>query len=94
VLSTPSLVTGKMTHAACMQQIILTFGSGLPFSDFLSKVEPKRSVPVNALCLTVFVQLALNSIYFGTLTGFETVISIATEGFCTYSHSLYSWDVC
>jgi amino acid transporter len=84
VQSTPSHVTGKMTHAVCTQRIILTFDSGLPFSDFLSKVEPKRSVPVNALCLTVLVQLALNSIYFGTLTGFETVISIATEGFCTY----------
>lgn len=56
--------------------------SGLPFSDFFGKVEPKRKIPVNALCLTVFVQLALDSIYFGTVTGFETVISIATEGFC------------
>lgn len=57
---------------------------GLPFSDFFSKVESKRSIPVNALCLTVFVQLALDSIYFGTETGFETVISIATEGFCKF----------
>lgn len=56
---------------------------GLPFSDFFGKVDSKHGVPVNALCLTVFVQLALNSIYFGTETGFETVVSIATEGFCT-----------
>lgn len=55
---------------------------GLPFSDVWSQVEKKRFVPVYALCLTVAVQLALDSIYFGTVTGFNTVISIATEGFC------------
>lgn len=56
---------------------------GLPGSSLWAKVEPKSQIPVAALCLTVGVQVALNSIYFGTLTGFETVISIATEGFCT-----------
>lgn len=55
---------------------------GLPFSDLWSKVEPKKHIPVFALCLTVLVQIALNSIYFGTVTGFNTVVSIATEGFC------------
>jgi choline transport protein len=73
---------------------------GLPFSDIWSKVENERFIPVYALCLTVVVQIALNSIvggairfaftrhlltaeqYFGTLTGFNTVVSIATEGFC------------
>ncbi|KAK4502896.1 hypothetical protein PRZ48_006322 [Zasmidium cellare] len=54
---------------------------GLPFSDVWSKVEPRKQIPVFALCLTVLVQVALNSIYFGTLTGFNTVVSIATEGF-------------
>ena len=56
---------------------------GLPFSDTFAKVEPKRQVPVNAIVLAGFVQIVLNSIYFGTITGFNTVISIATEGFCT-----------
>ena len=54
---------------------------GLPFSSIIAKVEPKRQVPVYAILLACAVQIALNSIYFGTLTGFETVISIATEGF-------------
>ncbi|KAL8690621.1 MAG: hypothetical protein Q9218_003974 [Villophora microphyllina] len=54
---------------------------GLPFSGLLAKVEPKRQVPVYSILLTCLVQMALNSIYFGTLTGFNTVISIATEGF-------------
>ena len=34
---------------------------GLPFSDVWSKVENKKFIPVYALCLTVFVQIALNS---------------------------------
>ncbi|PLB43361.1 putative GABA permease [Aspergillus steynii IBT 23096] len=54
---------------------------GLPFSSVLSKVDPKRQVPVNAVLLTLAVQLALDAIDFGTTTGFETVIAISTEGF-------------
>ncbi|KAF2201159.1 GABA permease [Delitschia confertaspora ATCC 74209] len=53
---------------------------GLPFSGSLSKVS-KKHIPVNAVLLTLVVQMALNSIYFGTLTGFETVIAMSTEGF-------------
>lgn len=55
---------------------------GLPFSGVWSKVDKKSQIPVWALCLTVLTQVVLNSIYFGTVTGFNTVVSIATEGFC------------
>ncbi|KAI9809984.1 MAG: hypothetical protein M1827_006751 [Pycnora praestabilis] len=54
---------------------------GLPFSHIFSQVEPKKQVPVYAILLAAAFQMALNSIYFGTLTGFNTVVSIATEGF-------------
>lgn len=54
---------------------------GLPFSDLLSKVS-SRSVPVYAILLTGLVQIAFNSIYFGTVTGFNTIVAIATQGFC------------
>ena len=58
---------------------------GLPFSSTFAKVEKKRSVPLNSIVLCCVVQMALISIYFGTFTGFNTVISIATEGFyCSY----------
>ena len=57
---------------------------GLPFSHIFAKVEKKRQIPVYAILLALGVQMALNSIYFGTVTGFNTVISIATEGFCEY----------
>lgn len=55
---------------------------GLPFSLFFAKVDSRRKVPFNAILLTLVIQMALDAIYFGTWTGFETVISIATEGFC------------
>lgn len=55
---------------------------GLPFSNFFSGVSKNRRIPVNAILLTLAVELALDAIDFGTTTGFQTVISIATEGFC------------
>lgn len=61
--------------------------NGLPFSKVFSKVDSKTQVPVNAVLLTLVVQLALDAIEFGTTTGFETVISISTEGFCKSSSS-------
>ncbi|ORY12966.1 GABA permease [Clohesyomyces aquaticus] len=57
---------------------------GLPFSSTISRVSSKRKVPIYAILVTGVVQIAFNSIYFGTLTGFNTVISIATEGFCKF----------
>jgi choline transport protein len=54
---------------------------GLPFSSLISKVEPKHQTPVVAILVGTVVQMAFNSIYFGTVTGFNTVIAIATEGF-------------
>lgn len=55
---------------------------GLPFANLLGKVQKGWGVPVWALLLAIAVQVGLNSIDFGTTTGFETVIAISTEGFC------------
>lgn len=54
---------------------------GLPFSSVFSKVERRSHVPVYAVLLCMVIQMALNSIYFASFTGFSTVISIATFGF-------------
>ena len=67
---------------------------GLPFSHIFAKVEKKRQVPIYAILLACGVQLALNSIYFGTVTGFNTVISIATEGFCELTLAVFFKNVC
>jgi amino acid permease (GABA permease) len=64
--------------------------NGLPYSNLLSKVS-SRSVPVYAIALTAIVQMAFNSIYFGTTTGFNTIIAIATQGFyLSYLMPLFS----
>lgn len=57
---------------------------GLPFSHLWSRVDVKKQVPILAIILTFFVQIALDSILFGATAGFATVISIATEGFCRF----------
>lgn len=54
---------------------------GLPFSTAISSVSPTLNVPVVAILVGTVVQMAFVSIYFGTVTGFNTIIAIATEGF-------------
>lgn len=55
---------------------------GLPFSKVFAKVSSKHQIPLNALLLTLVVQLALDAIDFGTTTGLQTVVAISTAGFC------------
>ena len=54
---------------------------GLPFRQLFSKIDAKKQVNIYAILLGATMQMALNSIYFGSVTGFFTAISIATEGF-------------
>jgi choline transport protein len=61
---------------------------GLPFSHLIRKVEQKHQTPVVAIALATVVQMAFNSIYFGTVTGFNTVIAIATEGVSFLRHEV------
>jgi amino acid transporter len=69
----------------CAQSSRLAFAfardGGLPFSGFFSKVNHQSHVPVNAICLVVVINMALMSIYFGSVTGFSTILAISTEGF-------------
>lgn len=58
---------------------------GLPI--VLTRLREAGGAPVLALCLTVAVQIALTTVYFITTSGFETVVAVATEGFCTSSIS-------
>lgn len=75
----------------CAQSSRLTFAfardGGLPFSKFFARVHPTLYVPINAVCLVVVVNCALMSIYFGSITGFNTVLAISTEGFCKSKQS-------
>jgi len=55
---------------------------GLPFSGVISRVHPTLHVPINAILLVLVINIALMSVYFGTITGFNTVLAISTEAFC------------
>jgi choline transport protein len=66
---------------------------GLPFSSFFSKVDRKLFVPVNSILLVLGVNMALMSIYFGSITGFNTVLAISTEGFCKPSQRPTSYPL-
>ncbi|ETS82667.1 hypothetical protein PFICI_04543 [Pestalotiopsis fici W106-1] len=53
----------------------------LPFSKTFSAVHPRLAIPVPAILLTMVGQAVLNTIYIGSYTGFNTVVSISTQGF-------------
>ena len=55
---------------------------GLPFSRFISRVHPTLHVPIYSISLVLVINMALMSIYFGTVEGFNTVLAISTEAFC------------
>ncbi|GLI80698.1 hypothetical protein PoHVEF18_009055 [Penicillium ochrochloron] len=49
---------------------------GLPFSRFISKVDPKRHIPVNAIALSCIFSCALSLINIGSSTAFNAIISL------------------
>lgn len=65
-------------------RVVFSFArdNGLPFSSFFKKVDKKRHVPTASILLVLVINMALMSIYFGSITGFNTVLAISTEGFC------------
>lgn len=59
--------------------------NGLPFSKTIARINTRLHVPVIAILIAAIVQMAFCAIYFGTTTGFNTIIAIATQ----VSRSLY-----
>jgi amino acid transporter len=50
--------------------------NGLPFGDWLSKVDPKRKIPVNAIGVSCFISALLSLINIGSSTAFNAIISL------------------
>ena len=75
------LASNALTAEASRSLYAFARDHGLPFSKFFAKVDTYRQVPTYSVLLCLVVQMALQSIYFGSYTGFATVIAIATEGF-------------
>ena len=55
--------------------------NGLPASKFLSKVDPRTKVPVNAVLTVTGIAALLTLIYVGSYTAFNDVISLTITGF-------------
>lgn len=58
---------------------------GLPLSTLLSKVTPKKKIPVYALLMALGLSCLLHLIYLGSYTAFNNVVSLTINGFyCSY----------
>ncbi|KAM0437805.1 hypothetical protein ACHAPT_002170 [Fusarium lateritium] len=53
---------------------------GLPFSETLSKVEKKRSIPTVAIVVTTVLLMLLGLINIGSTTAFNAILSLAVVG--------------
>lgn len=49
---------------------------GLPFAKWISHVNPKRQLPVNAIALSCLISMLLSIINIGSLTAFNAIISL------------------
>ncbi|XDG06829.1 hypothetical protein ABKA04_006444 [Annulohypoxylon sp. FPYF3050] len=76
------LVCANSIMAECSRALwAFARDKALPCSKAISSVNKKLQVPIVAIIVCMVIQAALNTIYIGTYTGFNTVISIAAEGF-------------
>ncbi|KAK3113298.1 hypothetical protein LTR53_009548 [Teratosphaeriaceae sp. CCFEE 6253] len=66
---------------ACTDPCTSARDGGLPFSSIIARVHPTLHVPIYAILLVLVINIGLMSIYFGTVTGFNTVLAISTEAF-------------
>ncbi|KAL8794254.1 MAG: hypothetical protein Q9195_003208 [Heterodermia aff. obscurata] len=53
---------------------------GLPFHKYISKVEPRTSIPLVAILLVTIIPCLLALIYIGSSTVFEDVVSLSVSG--------------
>lgn len=60
---------------------------GLPFSSWISKIDPKRKIPVNAIMLSCMIGALLSLINIGSSTAFNAIISL-NVGSLMYSYTI------
>jgi choline transport protein len=80
VLTDVACANALLPEGAC-SLYALARDRSLHFYSVLSKMEEKHQLPVVAIVLCSVVHMAFNSINFGTVTGFNSIIAIITEGF-------------
>ncbi|TQW03075.1 GABA permease [Cordyceps javanica] len=74
------LIFGNLSYLASVTRDLFAFArdKGLPFSDWIGKVDPKRSIPTNACVVTGTTTALLSLVYIGSPVAFYAVISLST----------------
>jgi amino acid transporter len=74
------IVCSNITYLAAVTRDIWAFARdhGLPFSDWIAKVEPKQAVPRNGIILSSGIAFLLSLIYIGSAIAFYAMTSLVT----------------
>lgn len=74
------LTVGNLSYLASVTRDLFAFArdQGLPFSNWIGRVDPKRNIPTNACVVTGTTTALLSLIYIGSPTAFYAVISLST----------------
>lgn len=74
------LIFGNLSYLASVTRDLFAFArdQGLPFSNWIAKVDPKRNIPTNACITTGTTTALLSLIYIGSPVAFYAVISLST----------------
>lgn len=72
------LIFSNLSYMAAVSRDLFAFArdQGLPFSDWISKVDKKRSIPTNACILSGGVAIVLSLIYIGSPVAFYAITSL------------------
>lgn len=73
-------VAGNITYLAAVTRDLFAFArdGGLPFSKWISTVDARRNLPVNAVILTSGVATLMALLYLGSTAAFYAIISLFT----------------
>jgi len=74
------VILGNLSYLASVTRDLFAFArdQGLPFSNWIATVDPKRSIPTNACIVTGTTTALLSLVYIGSPTAFYAVISLNT----------------
>lgn len=73
-------VLGELAYFAAVSRDLYAFArdDGLPFSQWLRKVDPRRRIPTNAYILSAACSILMSLIYIGNSAAFYAIVSLCT----------------
>ena len=79
IILLPVIFSNIMFNASTSRQTwAFARDEGLPFSGWISKIDTKRKIPVNAIGLSCLISCLLSLINIGSSTAFNAIISLNT----------------